>query len=56
MKSEAFMLGIAVSSLMGDEYHRCEKCKKIFDIGDAIHTKTDEVNYHLCDNCFEVEE
>jgi len=56
MKNKEWMLGIAISSYKCNEYNRCSKCCRIFDVGDRCHTKLDELDYNLCDDCFNYKE
>ena len=51
MKSKNYIKGIATTSFKND-YNRCSSCGKIFDIGDNVNTKTDEMDINLCDECF----
>jgi len=53
MKPKEFMFGVATRPInYNNDYFRCSKCKRIFDISDNVHTKTDEIDYHLCNECF----
>ena len=54
MKGKEWIKGIAVRSFKDSEYNRCSKCGNIFDPSDNVHTKTDEIDYNLCDCCFEI--
>ena len=53
MKEAEWLKGIATSSLTDVGYNRCSKCGRIFEPSDNVHTKTDEIDYQLCDSCFE---
>ena len=54
MSDKEWIIGIVTnSSLKSFGFNRCSKCKRIFEISEKVHTKADELNYQLCDKCFE---